>query len=406
MEETKSYNFFSILSYILILIKFPVLLFFDNSQDNLSIYFIIISFSIAINFIAIELISYKDLKKGLDVNTLLLGLLFLLISSSIIFLNFIDLFYLFLVYNLITFLHSISISRLRSLNITYIMYLEIIISILQLTLSIFLSKIIFSNLGFSLVVSTLIIYVSVFLFLFSINIIKPFEISLVKSPKKILSINLYFDMIITQIERFILSVYLPTSLAFISIISALTTGLKRLVYDDNQLDISIKHKKKISFSYDKVIIKFSFILIFSNIISFIFFKTKFFLSNFFIEFIKTIKPNFIIIDINYIFIISSLYFGLAPISFFVSHHFRNGKFTISNYLCYTPFFLLIVLMATDIFNVSSEMFLYLLLFTTSHFVLFFFFLSRKYYSFKNSTTIIVGLNYIFGLLIAFYITYN
>ena len=164
MEETKSYNFFSILSYILILIKFPVLLFFDNSQDNLSIYFIIISFSIAINFIAIELISYKDLKKGLDVNTLLLGLLFLLISSSIIFLNFIDLFYLFLVYNLITFLHSISISRLRSLNITYIMYLEIIISILQLTLSIFLSKIIFSNLGFSLVVSTLIIYVSVFLF--------------------------------------------------------------------------------------------------------------------------------------------------------------------------------------------------------------------------------------------------
>ena len=121
MEVTKNYSFFSILSYILILIKFPILLFFDNSQDNLSTYFIIVSFSIAINFITIELISYKDLKKGLDVNTLLLGLLFLLISSSVIYVNFKDLFYLFLFYNLMSFLHSISISRLRSLNIIYIM---------------------------------------------------------------------------------------------------------------------------------------------------------------------------------------------------------------------------------------------------------------------------------------------
>ena len=254
MEVTKNYSFFSILSYILILIKFPILLFFDNSQDNLSTYFIIVSFSIAINFITIELISYKDLKKGLDVNTLLLGLLFLLISSSVIYVNFKDLFYLFLFYNLMSFLHSISISRLRSLNIIYIIYLEIVISILQLTFSIVLAKILFSNLGFSLVVSTLIIYLSVFLFLFFNNIIKPFEIILVKSPKKILSINLYFDMIITQTERFILSVYLPTSLAFISIISSLTIGLKRLVYDDNQLDISIKQKKNISFSYDKIIL--------------------------------------------------------------------------------------------------------------------------------------------------------
>jgi hypothetical protein len=211
---------------------------------------------------------------------------------------------------------------------------------------------------------------------------------------KIKSFNLYLDMLITQFERFILSTSLPIVLVFVNIGSTVTSGVKRLVYDDNELDFSIKNGVK---DYDNVAIKLSLIYLFFNIGLYFVDDNLFFIVDYLNLRIISDKFNLILSGFNNFYVIISLYFGVTPISFFVAHHFRNGVFKLFNYLLYLPTLLMFFVVLKNI-GVHNSYFLFSLLGVSSlHFVLFFLNTSSKFYMIKNKTVIIMVFNYLVGL---------
>lgn len=398
MSRLNKYNFFSTFSYLLLLIKFPVLLIFDNSSDNLSSYFIVISFSIATNFITSDLLSYKKMDNGLNMNEIVLAVVFFFTSSILIFYNYPNLFVVFVSFNFSLFLNSISISRLREIKILYIIYLEILVSLFQLGASLIVSNYFEFNLGYSLIISTSFIYLLVFLVLYFFNFINFYNIK-IQNQRKILSINLYFDMLITQYERFLLSIYLSNTLAYINIVSSIVTGLKRIVFDDNEMHKAIVGK---SFNYNKIAIKYSVSLFCVNFILIWLYQIKFLESSFFLNFIRTIKPSFVFVDVKYIYVVASLYFGVNPISFFVSHHFRNGSFKIVNFLVYLPILIFSIFFLFDFVKINQIFLFVLMSFTTMHFILFFSFLSRRFYRLNRMSFLFIIINYLFGYFCSFY----
>lgn len=394
MIKNNLYIYFSIFSYILLLIKFPVLLIFDNSYDNLSNYFIVISFSIATNFITSDLLGYKEIDKGVNLNEIILGFFFFIVSASLIYYSYSKLFFIFILFNISLFLNSITVSRLRQINILYIIYLEILVSLFQIANSILLSEIFKINLGYSLLISTTFIYFLVFSSMILFNKLN-FNKVIIHNQLKIVSINLYFDMLITQFERFLLSIYMSTILVYINIISSLINGFKRLIFDDNKMDKEIKQG---GFNFNKIIIKYSVCFFFINLLVLGLFQFKFLESNFFLNIIRILKPGYIIGDVKYLYVISALYFGLNPISFLVSHQFRNGKFNLINFSLYLPVIFFIILFLFDQIKFESNFLITLLTFTTSHYLLFFLFLSRKYYNINLIALVSIMINFVFGYI--------
>lgn len=398
MSKNNLYNFISIFSYILLLIKFPVLLIFDNSFDNLSNYFIVISFSIATNFITSDLLSYKEIDKGVNVNEIIFGVLFFIVSSSLIYISYSNLFFIFILFNISLLFNSISISILRQINIVYIIYLEILVSLFQIGSSILLAKIFNLDLGYSLLISTTIIYSLVF---FSINLFKKVNFFFFKIhfQVKILSVNLYFDMLITQFERLLLSIYISRILAYINIISSLINGVKRLIFDDNNMDKAIKHG---DFNFNKIALKYSVSFFFVNLFLLGLYQFKFLESGFFLNFIRNIKPGYKLEDFKYLYFISALYFGVNPMSFFVSHQFRNGKFNLINFLLYLPILCFLILFLFNRIKIDSNFLIILLTLSTLHFLLFFVFFSKKYYNLSSIAYFSIILNYNFGYISSLY----
>jgi hypothetical protein len=400
MGNIRFYKLIAIFSYILLLIKFPLVLLFDKANDNLSSYFIIISFSIATNFISSDLISYKKLNNGINYNELALAILFFSISTSLVYVFYEEFTLIFIIYNIAIFFHSISISRLREINVLYIVLFEIALSLFQILISTAVSFLTNFNLGYSLIISTIIMYFLVYLNLYFKGLVNLKDIPIV-NEKKLISINLYFDMFVTQFERFLFSVYLPQVLAYINITSSIINGLKRSIFDDNQMDYLIKFKH---IRFNEIAQKYSLVFLFINILFWYFHHINIFESVFFLEFINTIKPNFSLSNVKYIYIIASLYFALTPVSFFVSHHFRNGRFNRKDFLCFLPV-LLFSWVVINFIHVNEYFVFILLSITTVHFVLFFYTLSRKYFLLNQFSTLIITVNYIFGYFCSLFYTF-
>lgn len=241
---------FTFLSQIL---RFPLAFLLASDANLLNDYFLLVSLCIPIHFFSNEVVLYKGLNfKEIQKNDIFV-LCFWIFVVIYIYFNHEHL----LIPYILTTIALLSYNVLQFCNrdvfgaISFIIFeliLNLLITFIVLLLCVYLKN----DLSEILIVTISFLYLSVSLMIYFRFQINKSDINFkVKGKKENFDDNYFAQiklMIITQLERLIISQIYPLAISFIVLVSTFVEAMRRLIYDDSLLFLDFKRAKRFLFA--------------------------------------------------------------------------------------------------------------------------------------------------------------
>lgn len=367
------------------LFRLPLAFLLIDDIDQLNDYFIVFSLCIPIHFLTNEIILYKGFNRLKSINfkndSFILSCIIITILYFLFFHTY--LLPLFIFYSISILIYNVCQYFVReNINVyTFIKY-EFLLNIIVSVFFIFLLLKFNENLSF-----LLIFFISIFNLVVSLFILARLirekllnnipEKQVVEGNYKI-HVNL---MIVTQLERLIISSFFPVGLSFIVLVSTFVEAMRRLIYDDSQLFMDIKNKYN---RYYEQLIDNKFTLYIKGYFFFIFFSVPVYFIivkfNYWTFFLDDFNHMPIIYSVFIIYCISSPP-GIIVINFIRTGFYPRVKNAYHISILYIIFYSsVLILIKLELMYFYTIYFLVVIFMSTLLNNIFFYNLCKEYYS--------------------------
>jgi hypothetical protein len=387
----KRYRLYGFFSFTLSVIKFPLLIFLTQDKTNLKNYFIILSASIAINFVSTEIISFQKASERINRIDIIIGVIAIILSSCYILLFHQCLAASFVFYNISLILFSFLQSQIRDVNLNLLILFEVWHSLFQILATLIIYYFFKTSFeGLVLLYSSIlfnIVSFCAFLRKLPITLISQFRISSSWDCRK----ELYLNMMVTQNERLIISAFFPSILFYINFASNIIMGVKKTTYDDNVL-FSAFNKPETLHRFAKHLA-----------VIFLLFNIAFALltQQFAVGMLQRLFPSRLV---NYLLDVKPilfLYSGIIPMSSIVLVYFRSTSMSWRTALFnYTPSFLLQIALFFALYREIKVPLIFILFTSFLHFLLYFHIFNR-YFECSKRVLILLISNFILAVFFYF-----